>query len=74
MLDLSYKVVKTNGESIRESNLAMLVTFLIRMLIGISPNRFICRGSDGVGKGAMVCALLRRRLPASSNAAIYTTW
>ena len=39
-----------------------------------SPNRFICRGSNGVGKGALMCHALRWRLPASSNVAIYTTW
>jgi hypothetical protein len=40
-----------------------------------SPNRFICRGSNGVGKGALVASVLRPRLPRSSNVAIsHTLW
>ena len=57
-------------------DLEATVKFLTRLLrsLGIFfPNKFICRGSHGLGKGALVGDLLRRQLPRSSNAAISHT-
>ena len=40
-----------------------------------SPNRFICRGSDGIGlEGAMGQSRLRRDFRGAFSIVIYSTW
>ena len=48
-----------DAEGAEEATAGNLLPILNGGSLNCSPNRFICRGSDGVGKEALVPAVLR---------------
>ena len=58
--------------------ICQMVGYITISLLGctasISPNRFICRGSYGLGKGALICIRLRWRCRGAFYLVIYSTW